>query len=203
MKTSFLLLETIFSFLIMSMVFLFSTILYKNILSANTKEFEDAIIRADLLSTQLFIAKQLKNGVVIETTQKQIRFYALDNEAFLQGFYSGMIDLNESSKNKAYTPLSQTTQLESTHLLFENHQLHELVKSPENNFLYFKNSSAKTLFEHYKIVKGISTIHLNDNRLYFNQHLLQENIQQFAVTAHNHKIKVNICMHTLCEEWIF
>ena len=203
MKVSFLLLETIFSFLIMSMVFFFSTILYQNILANNTKEFHDAMIRADLFSTQLFIAKQLKNGAVIESSQDSIRFYALDTEALLQGFYSGIIDLEESSKTKVYTPLSQTTKLESNTVLFGNDQLHELVQSPENNFLYFKNSSAKTLYEHYRIVKGISSIYLHEKSLYYNNQLLQNNIQHFAVTQNNHQININICMETLCEEWIF
>ena len=203
MKTSFLLLETIFSFFIMSMVILFSTILFKNILFIQTKEFNEAITRADLLSTQLFIAKQLQNGVVIETNQNQIRFYAIDYEAFLQGFYSGVIDLNASSANKVSTALSQTTQLESNYLLFDNNELHELIKSPENNFLYFKNSSAKTLYEHYKIIKGIFFIHFDNQALYFNQQLLQDNIQHFAISTHNEKISIDICMDTLCETWIF
>jgi hypothetical protein len=203
MKTSFLLLETIFSFFIMSMVILFSTLLFKNILTIQTKEFDEAIVRADLLSTQLFIAKQLKNGVVIETNQNQIRFYAIDYEAFLEGSYSGIIDLNASSATKVFTPLSQTTQLESHYLLFDTNQLHELIKSAENNFLYFKNSSAKTLYEHYKIIKGIFSIHFDNQALYFNHQLLQDNIQQFDITTHNHQININICMDTLCETWIF
>lgn len=203
MKASFLLLETIFSFLIMSIIFFFSTLLYKNILLSNSQEFDDAIIRADLFSTKLFIAKQLKNGVVIETTPKMIRFYALDNEGFLQGFYSGIIDLEESSKSKVYTPLSQTTKLTSKAMLFENNQLHELTQSTENNFLSFKNGSAKTLYEHYKMVKNISTIVLEEKSLYYNNQLLQNNIQHFAVTQNNHHMNINICIETLCEEWIF
>lgn len=203
MKTSFLLLETLFSFFIMSLVFFFSTLLYQNMMTSQTQEFEKTLLHADLFSTQLFIAKQLKNGVVLQNTAHQIRFYAVDNEAFLQGFYSGIIHLDESSATKISTPLSQTSQLQSIYLLFDNNELHEIKNSSENNVLYFKNPSPKTLYERYKMVSGIYEISFRNNALYFNDQLLQTQVSEFQITSWGNGIKMNICIQKLCEEWIF
>lgn len=203
MKRSFLLLETLFSFCIIGIVFFFSTVLYSNILQNNKKTYELAIARMDLFSTQIFIEKQLKQGVLLDVTSQNIRFYALDTEEFLQGFYSGITDLTKSSKSKVYTPNSQTTQLKSNFILFNDTTLYELIQSSENNVLYFKDASPKTIYEHYKIVKNISNIRFVENALYLNDHLLQNQITQFDASLVQNRVHVHICIQQLCEDWIF
>lgn len=204
MKRGFLLLETIISVCILSIVFFFSTILYKNILQSNQSAYETAMARMDLFSTQLFIEKQLQHGRILDVTEQTIRFYTLDTEGYLQGFYSGIVDLTQSSKNKIYTPNSQTTKLKSNYILFNDTTLYELIPSSQNNVLYFKDAtSAKTIYEHYFIIKNISTIAFKENTLYYNDKLVQNNISQFRASFIQNHTHIHICLKLACEDWIF
>ncbi|MFA7083927.1 MAG: hypothetical protein WC141_05265 [Arcobacteraceae bacterium] len=203
MKASMLLLETLLSFLIMSVIFLFSTFFYAQILKTNNETFDLALIQSDLFATKLFIGKQLQHGKTIEVTSNSIRFYAFDIHAFLQNYYSGFIDLSKSSSAKAFSPNSNLLKLESTSILFNDSELHELNKSLENNILLFKNSSPKRVFQRYNIVKNISTIHFNNSSLYFNGNLLQNNISEFHASLINERLHINICIENICKEWVF
>lgn len=201
MKHSMLLLETLISFFIMSLVFYFSTLLYSNILLTQHEEFRQSLSENDLLTTRLFIYKQLKNGLLLEANPQQIRFYAFDTEAFKQGFYSGVIDLSKSSSSQAYTPNSQTTKLTSNTILMNDSVVYELQNSQQDTVLVFKDNTPKTLYEHYKIIKNISTISYQNNTLYFNGHLLQENVTQFEPTTINNILHISVCIETHCQEW--
>ncbi len=201
MKHSMLLLETIISFFIMSLVFYFSTLLYSNILTTQQDEFNQSVSENDLLTTRLFILKQLKDGLLLEVNQQQIRFYAFDTEAFKQGFYSGIINLNQSSSSQAYTPMSQITKLESDTILINNSLLYTLQKSHQDTILVFKDNAPKTLYEHYKIIKNISTISFENNALYFNGNLLQKNVTQFKAQNINQTLHISVCIEMHCQEW--
>jgi len=203
MKTSMLLLETIISFFILSVVVLFSSVLYTQVLTTHKTEFNHILVQNDLQATKLFMAKQFKNGSIIELFPQKITFYAFDTPAFLQGFYTGIIDLNQSSSHKVFTPLSQTQKLTSSYLLFENNILHELLPQCENGFLCFKNPSSKTIYEHYTMVKNISTFYVNEEKLYFNDVLLQDNITSFNAKYINEKLHLDACIQEVCQEWIF
>lgn len=203
MKRAMLLFETLVSFFILSMIVLFSSVLYTQILNTHKTEFNNLLIQNDLAATKLFIEKQLKEGVLIELFPQKITFYALDMPAFLQGFYSGIINLNQSSSHKASTPSSQTQKLTSSYILFENNILHERLLQCENSFLCFKNPSSKTLYEHYSMVKNISTFYVKEEKLYFNDMLLQDNITSFKAQNINEKVYIDICIQKRCQEWIF
>lgn len=204
MKRAFLLLETLLSFCIIGVVFFFSTMLYKHILQNNQVSNELSMARMDLLATQLFIEKQLNHGRILDVSKHSVRFYALDLEGYLQGFYSGIIDLTKSSKSKVYTPKSQTTHLTSAFILFNDSILYELIPSPQDNVLYFKDStSVKTIYEHYTVVKNISALTFKENSLYFNDILLQNNLTQFNASLIPNHVKIHICLKNLCEDWIF
>lgn len=203
MKTSMLLFETLISFFILSVVVLFSSVLYAQILTTHKTEFSNILVQNDLMATKLFIDKQFNNGAIIELFPQKISFYAFDMPAFLQGFYTGIIDLNQSSSQKVFTPLSQTNKLTSSYILFENNVLHELLPHCENEFLCFKNPLAKTIYEHYQIVKNISAIHLKDNELYFNTILLQNNVTLFNAKYINEVVHIDVCIQEVCQEWIF
>jgi hypothetical protein len=203
MKKSMLLFETLVSFFILSVVILFSSILYTQLLNTHKTKFNTILVENDLTATKLFMAKQLKEGVVIELFPQKIAFYALDTPAFLQGFYSGIIDLNQSSSQKVFTPSSQTQKLTSSYLLFKNTLLHELLPQCENGFLCFKNPLSKTIYEHYSMEKNISTFYVKEEKLYFNDTLLQDNITSFNAQKLNEKVHVDVCIQTRCQEWIF
>ncbi len=203
MKKATLLFETILAFIIMSVVFILASNIYTNMLYSNSQEFETTTIQADLFATKLFIDKQLQHGVLKDVSSDKMEFYRIDNEAFLQDFYSGVASLDKSSSKVLDTPKSETTKLDSSLILFNDSTTYELTKSSEDNKLYFKNNSPKEIFEHYKIIKDIATIYLQDNNLYFNSNLLQDNITSFNATKIGDFLHIDICIKNSCQKWVF
>ncbi|WP_419770356.1 MAG: hypothetical protein ACNI3C_00760 [Candidatus Marinarcus sp.] len=204
MKRSVALLELIFSIFILSIVMVFSLKFYHQIQKRNGQEFLQTLDELKLQSTEIFLYNILKTSRNIHANGSVIHFYKLDNEAFLQGYYSGVALLDRSDKEKIYTPFSQTVLLTSHYILFDQNQLHEIKPSSENNLIYFKNQeTAKTIYEHYEIVKSLSSFSLKEETLYYDDQMLLEEVTAFHPLVQNNQLKLDICLKQLCQKWSF
>jgi hypothetical protein len=65
---------------------------------------------------------------------------------------------------------------------------------------------AKRIYEHYNIIKSISSIILNDNKLLYDGNILLQNLTKFEISSDDKLININICIKQdleACQTWNF
>jgi len=197
-----ILLELIISITILSIIGIYSLRFISDLYQSNTQNLTLLNNQLDFKNTQLFIENKLKNSVNIAVSNESLSFYEVDINSFKSNYYSGFALLEKSSKEYVYTPNSYISKMDLFFIWFDDTHMYELEQQNINDRIYFKNkSNEKTIFEHYKLIKGKSSLYLRDKILYFNENMLLENIETFEVSFINKHIKINIC-EKFCEEWI-
>jgi len=203
------LLELIFSIIVLSIVGIYSVIFLKEMYDKNSKNYQTNIIQLELESTRVFIENLLQNCVNITTTPNSISFYKIDTKAYNSNLWSGFTDLDSNQTNKAQlkTPNSKINELTSNYIWFLNNKLYQIKNSNDTDIIKFtKTSLAKRIYEHYKIIKSISSIILNDNKLLYDGNILLQNITKFEISNSAKLININICIKQdseACQTWNF
>ncbi len=202
MKKSVILLELIISITILSIIAIYSLRFISGLYLSNSTNLALLNNELDFRNTQLFVENKLKNAVKITLKNESLSFYEVDINSFKSNYYSGFVLLEKSSKEYVYTPNSYISKMDLFFIWFDDTHMYEVEQQNVNDRIYFKNQSTeKSIFEHYKLIKSKSNIYLRDKTLYFNKNILLENINTFKVSFLNSHIKINIC-ETFCEEWI-
>ncbi len=202
MKKSVILLELIISITILSIIAIYSLRFISELYQSNTQNLTLLNNQLDFKNTQLFIENKLNNSVNIAVSKESLSFYEVDINSFKSNYYSGFALLEKSSKEYVFTPNSIISKIDLFFIWFDNTHMYEIEQQNENDKIYFKNkNNEKTIFEHYKLIKGKSSLYLRDKTLYFNKNILLENIETFEVLFINKHIKINICQK-FCEEWV-
>ena len=202
MKRSVILLELIVSILILSVVGVYTLHFLVDLHKINAQNLKILNQQLDFQAANLFIENRIKNSVNRTITANEISFYEVDINNFKNGNYSGYAQLEKSSKEYVFTPQSSLTNVEADYIWFENSSWYAIEKGFEENRIYFKDkSSSKKIFEHYKLLKGISKIHVKENKLYFNNSILMNNIKSFEMKQSNQHLVIDICS-SFCANWV-
>lgn len=198
------LLELIFSVFILFAITLFTSTFYSNIYTHNKTQQQNAKQHLDLLSTQLFLFKLFKQSHIQTVSAQEILFLQTAYEAFLSNLYSGYINLDNSSKTKLHSPFSNTQALQGLSILFDNTFNYALQSTFENEYFYFSNpNSVKHVYETYELIQTASRISLKDNKLYYNDALLLQEVSKFQAHVQDKSLKIDICHYKQCDTWNF
>lgn len=205
MKKAIVLFELIISVLILSMVTLFTLQFYKQLHDVNHNTFEEQHQTIDMQSSKLFLDHLFANAVQVQRVASGITFFEKETQGFLQGYYSGIVDLESSSKVKLHTPQSSIHQLKEIYAVYFNeHYWYEVMPSKESEYIYFKHpNEAKTVFQHYTLIKRNSTLLYKDHALFYNNHLLLDALEHFDFSLQNHLLTLNVCQDSRCFQWRF
>jgi len=202
MKKSTILLELIFSILILSVVGIYTLLFVNDLYKSNAQNLTLLNSKLDLQTTNLFIEKKLGQSVNIKLNSAEISFYEIDIAGFKSGFYSGFVLLEKSTKEFVFTPNSNISKTNNSYIWFEDKSIYEIEKSIENEKISFKNrSNPKKIYEQYKLLKRQSKIFLKQNRLFFNDTVLLNNIKSFEVKQSNKNLIIDICDNS-CHNWV-
>lgn len=201
MKKSVILLELIFSILILSIVGIYSMLFINNLYKTNSQNLEITNVKLDLQTTSVFLQRIIENSLKIEATSNEINFYKIDTQGFKSQNYSGYAVLDESSKEYVKTPYSKITQTKNQYIYFDDAYIYEIENSFEDDKIYFKDKqSFKRIYEHYKLIKHKSKIHFSNNTLYLNDSVLLKNVSSFESKILKDKLQIDICTK-ICQMW--
>ncbi|RXJ60549.1 hypothetical protein [Candidatus Marinarcus aquaticus] len=205
MKRSVVLFELIITLIILSSATLFALQFYKQLHETHTSEYLQQRQHINLQSSKLFLTHLFANSVLFHANNTTLTFHQKAQTAFKQNLYSGIIDLNQSSKEKAFSANSKLGQLHNIYAVYFNEQFwYELEPFTQDEFLHFKNAqSSKTLFEHYHLIFSQSRLYIKNKQLFLNGALLLEEVNAFNVTQQNNTLLVNLCHKNLCVDWRF
>lgn len=205
MKRAVVLFELIITLIILSSVTLFALQFYTQLQQTHENEYLQQHQNINLQSTKLFLTHLFANSVLFQTNNSTLTFHQKADEAFKQNLYSGIIDLNQSSKEKAFSPNSKLTQLQNIYAVYFNEQFwYELDSFTQDEVLLFKNSqSSKTLFEHYHLIFSQSKLYVQNDALFLNDALLLEEVNEFNITLQNNQLLIHLCHENKCATWRF
>lgn len=205
MKRAVVLFELIITLIILSSVTLFTLQFYTQLQQTHENEYLQQRQQINLQSTKLFLTHLFANSVLFQTHNNTLTFHEKAHEAFKQNLYSGIIDLNQSSKEKAFSPNSKLTQLQNIYAVYFNEQFwYELEAFTQDEVLPFKNSqSSKTLFEHYLLIFSQSKLYVQKDALFLNDALLLEDVNEFNLTLQNNQLLMHLCHKSKCVSWRF
>lgn len=205
MKRSVVLFELIITLIILSSVTLFALQFYKQLHETHTSEYLQQRQQINLQSTKLFLTHLFSNSVLFQTHNSMLTFHEKAHEAFKQNLYNGIIDLNQSSKEKAFSPNSKLGQLHNIYAVYFNEQFwYELEPFTQDEVLLFKESqNSKSLFEHYHLIFSQSKLYAQNDALFLNDALLLESVSQFNVTLQSNQLLIDLCHENKCVSWRF
>lgn len=202
MKKSVILLELIISILILSIVGIYSLLFINNLYTTNTQNLKLLNIKLDLNTTSLFLENLLQNSVQIKTNSNIISFFEVNTHDFKNKNYSGFAVLSSSNKKFILTPFSKITKIKSKYIWFYNNYRYEIKSSFEDDKIYFNDEiKEKRIYEQYKLLNAQSMIYLENENLYFNNHLLLEGVHSFEAKILEKILSINICTR-ICEDWL-
>lgn len=188
------------------------TIISITIFATSTKSLEffefkknANLINQNLISTKIFIQNKILGAKDVMSKDSRLEFFEKDMDLITTKSYSGfaLLDNNKTSKSKIATDTNASMPNYQIFIGFEN-GIFEINKIEKNSIYLKDNTNPKQFSENYFLYKK-STFYLSNNKLFYNDQELLDNIKSFDFVVKDNYLDINICIqidnNSICKNW--
>ncbi len=175
MKKGVILLELIFTILIVSTVAIISVTLLQSLYQKLSNEHQTQIAKLESSSTYILLNKIFDNAIDLRVNGDKIEFKQNDTSLFDLGYYSRFVDLNSSNSSSIFSPNTKAENLIDYLITFDGIKFYEIRNDSFAEEINFEESGTKEIKEQYKIASN-SLLEYKENTLYLNGSILLNNV---------------------------
>lgn len=176
MRKGIILLELIFTIVIVSIISIFSMTVLYNLFDKFSKDYKKEIIKLELSNTQILLDKIFSNTINLQIKSNSITFDLIDTKLFNLGYYSKFIDLNSSTKTTIFSPNAKAEKLIDYAITFDDKTIYEIKNDSFGEIINLESNELKTIKEQYKIISKKHKLTCNNSELNLDNNLLLNNI---------------------------
>lgn len=202
MKKGMILLELIFTILIVSTVAIISVTLLQSLYQKLSNEHQAQIAKLESSSTYILLNKIFDNALDLKVSDDKIEFKQSDTRLFDLGYYSRFVDLNSSSSSSIFSPNTKAQNLLDYLITFNGIKFYEIRNDSFAEVINFEESGVKEIKEQYMIASN-SLLEYKENTLYLNGNILLNKVSLAVFKYEENILSLSLIVKDIPYFWKF
>ena len=202
-KKGIVLVELIFTIVIISIVSIFTMTFLYNLYHKLSNEYTNEINKLESSSTNILLDKIFASSLNISVSSNSITFNKEARELFDLGYYSKFVDLNSTytTKSSIYSPNTSAEELIDYHITFDDENFYSIKNDSNANIINLDDETSKEIKEQYKIISIDHKLEYKDEKLYYNDSILLESISQCEFTLQSNTLVITLTKDDIPITW--